>query len=135
MKISLSRLKIFDRAGATASLACAIHCALAPVALALFPALLGGLWTHEFETGVKVFVTLLAITTLTLGWKRHKRYRAWMFLAPGLVFLWGTPVMVAAGAAEAVTMTIGGTLVAAAHLLNVRLTHGHVHDAACKHDH
>lgn len=135
MKTATPRLKMFDRVGASASIACAIHCALAPIAIALLPAVFGGLWTHDFEMAVKVFVTLLAITTLTLGWKRHKRYRAWMFLAPGLAFLWGTPAMVAMGASEAITMTIGGTLVAAAHLLNVRLNHSHVHDATCHHDH
>jgi hypothetical protein len=32
-------------------------------------------------------------------------------------------------------MTFGGTLVAVAHLVNLRLTHGHVHDASCAHAH
>ena len=34
---------------------------------------------------------------------------------------------------HAVTMTFGGTLVGLAHLANLRLSHGHVHDATCAH--
>ena len=30
-------------------------------------------------------------------------------------------------------MTFGGTLVGVAHLVNLRLNHGHVHDARCAH--
>jgi hypothetical protein len=30
-------------------------------------------------------------------------------------------------------MTFGGTLVGLAHLANLRLNHGHVHDASCAH--
>ena len=36
---------------------------------------------------------------------------------------------------HAVVMTFGGTLVGLAHLANLRLTHGHVHDATCAHSH
>ena len=35
--------------------------------------------------------------------------------------------------AHAVAMTLGGTLVGLAHLANLRLNHGHVHDATCAH--
>jgi len=34
---------------------------------------------------------------------------------------------------HAITMTLGGTLVGLAHLANLRLNHGHVHDATCTH--
>ena len=37
------------------------------------------------------------------------------------------------GGAIAVVMTFGGTLVGLAHLANLRLNHGHVHDASCAH--
>ena len=32
-----------------------------------------------------------------------------------------------------IAMTFGGTLVGLAHLANLRLNHGHVHDATCAH--
>ncbi|MGO4777142.1 MerC domain-containing protein, partial [Lysobacter sp. 2RAB21] len=31
------------------------------------------------------------------------------------------------------TMTCGGVLVGLAHLTNLRLNHGHIHDASCAH--
>ena len=34
---------------------------------------------------------------------------------------------------HAIVMTVGGTLVGLAHLLNLRLNHWHVHDASCAH--
>src|SRR5690606_6756610 len=34
---------------------------------------------------------------------------------------------------HAVAMTFGGTLVGLGHLVNLRLNHGHVHDASCTH--
>ena len=34
---------------------------------------------------------------------------------------------------HAIAMTFGGTLVGLAHLANLRLNHGHVHDASCVH--
>jgi hypothetical protein len=34
---------------------------------------------------------------------------------------------------HAVAMTFGGTMVGVAHLVNLRLNHGHVHDACCTH--
>jgi len=34
---------------------------------------------------------------------------------------------------HAVVMTCGGTLIAIAHLMNLKLTHVHVHGAGCSH--
>ena len=38
-------------------------------------------------------------------------------------------------AAAAVQTLKQGTLIAVAHLINLRLNHGHVHDASCQHAH
>ena len=123
-----SALRRADRVGFAASFLCAIHCALLPLALALLPALglnLGG-WV-DIDQAFVVFATLLGLTTLTLGYRRHRVFRAWFLLLPGLALVW-------AGAfthlhdhtiTHAVVMTIGGLLLAGAHLLNLRLTHLH----------
>jgi hypothetical protein len=123
-----------DRVGLGAAWLCAIHCALWPLALALLPAL--GIWGWAgLEQGFVVFATLLGVSSLTLGFRRHRTFRAFWFLLPGLVLL-------VAGAAthlhenvmlHAITMTAGGVLVGIAHLVNLRLIHGHVHDASCGH--
>jgi len=121
-----STLKTADRVGFAASFLCAIHCALVPVVLGLVPALglkFGG-WV-DIDQAFVVFATLLGLTTLTVGYRRHRAFRAWALLLPGLALVW-------AGSfthlhdhtlAHAVIMTAGGLLLAGAHLLNLRLTH------------
>ena len=117
-----------DRVGFAASLLCAVHCALLPVALALVPAFglnLGG--GVDIDQAFVVFATLLGSTTLTLGWRRHRAFHAWALLVPGLALVW-------TGAfthlhdhtiTHAVVMAAGGLLLAAAHLVNLRLTHAY----------
>ena len=57
-------------------------------------------------------------------------------LIPGLLVLWVGilyPPLHHSVVPHAVAMTFGGTLVGLAHLANLRLNHGHVHDATCAH--
>lgn len=128
-----------DSAGSAGAFICALHCALLPVALALLPVLgLGLLASSGFETGFVLFATALAVASLWNGYLRHRAYRALAFLVPGLAALWGgvfLPLVHEQVIAHAVAMSVGGTLVAIAHLVNLKLTHGHVHDAACSHSH
>ena len=126
-----------DRLGATGSLLCALHCALLPVLIALLPALGIATWMNDsFEAGFVVFATLLGLFTLIQGYRRHRAVRALWLLLPGLAALWlgiGYEPLHHDAILHAVTMTFGGTLVGLAHLANLRLTHGHVHDATCAH--
>lgn len=119
-------LRDADRIGFAASFLCAIHCALLPLALALLPALglgVGG-WI-DIDQGFVVFATLLGATTLTLGYRRHRAYRAWALLVPGLLLVWAGAFtrLHDHTASHAVVMTVGGLLLAAAHFVNLRLTH------------
>ena len=128
--------RLADRFGATASFLCAVHCAVLPLIIAVLPALgLSFLANHRFEHGFIAFASVLALTTLVVGFRRHRRFRAFWFLVPGILLL-------AAGISvdfddsatlHAIFVSIGGTLVALSHLTNLRLAHGHVHDAACEH--
>jgi hypothetical protein len=83
-----------------------------------------------------VFATLLGVFTLAWGYRRHRAVRALWLLLPGLAALW---IGVAYAplhhslVPHAIVMTFGGTLVGLAHLANLRLNHGHVHDASCVH--
>ena len=126
----------FDRLGATASFLCAVHCAALPLIIAVLPAIgLGFLANHRFERGFVAFASVLAVTTLIVGFRRHQRFRAFWFLLPGILLLAAGMIVdfEASAIAHAVLVAIGGTLVAVAHLTNLRLAHGHVHDAACEH--
>lgn len=132
------RRRLADRLGASASLLCALHCALLPIAVAAVPALgLGLLGGVGFERGFTLFATVLAVATLVSGYRRHRTLGALMFLVPGVLALWfgAFGPLGHEGVVHAVVMTVGGTLVAAAHLLNIRLAHGHMHDAGCGHLH
>ncbi|MDQ2703339.1 MAG: MerC domain-containing protein [Pseudomonadota bacterium] len=126
-----------DRFGLAASMLCAIHCALLPLAIALLPSIGIGVWLGDgFEQAFVVFATLLGLFTLIWSYRRHRAVRALWLLLPGLAVLW-VGVLYAplhhALVPHAVAMTFGGTLVGLAHLANLRLNHGHVHDAACTH--
>lgn len=129
-------LAVADRIGMTGSVLCAIHCALMPLLVALLPALgLGALGSVDLDQGFAVFVALLAVTTLSLGFRRHRAFHAWALLVPGLVLLGlgsFTELHDHSGA-HAVVMACGGLLIAAAHFANLRLTHSAARAAVVDH--
>lgn len=129
-------LRITDRIGATASFVCAVHCALLPLVIAVLPAIgLGVLANHEFERAFIAFAAVLAIVSLATGFRRHRRFRAFWFLLPGVALMLAglATDFEASPSLHAALVSIGGTLVALSHLANLRLAHRHVHDAACGH--
>ena len=126
MAAPYSTLARADRVGFAASLLCAVHCAALPLVLAVLPALglrVGG-WI-DFDQAFVVFATLLGATTLTLGWRRHRAFHAWLLLVPGLVLVWvgAFTRLHDHSMTHVAVMTAGGLLLAAAHLVNLRLTH------------
>ena len=130
---------LLDRIGATGSLLCAIHCALLPILIALLPSLGLATWLGDgFEVGFVLFATLFGLAVLAWSYRRHRAMRALGLLLPGLAVLW-IGILYAplhhALVPHAVAMTFGGTLVGLAHVTNLRLNHGHVHDASCAHSH
>ena len=136
MSIPLRR-RLLDRLGAYGSMACAAHCALLPVVIALLPSLgLASLASDTFERGFVVFATLLGLFSVVWGYRRHRAVRALGLLVPGLALLWTGalyPPLHESLLSHALAMTVGGTLVALAHLANLRLNHRHVHSASCGH--
>ena len=132
-----ARHRLLDRIGAGGSLICAIHCALLPLLIAVLPSIgIAGWLGDGFEWGFVVFATGLGLFSLAVGYRRHGSVRALSMLIPGLLALW-TGLMYDplhhALVPHAIAMTFGGTLVGLAHLANLRLNHGHVHDASCAH--
>ncbi len=112
-----------DRAGATASFLCAVHCLLAPLLLATAAAGALVFFHHELEA---LFVaTSLTLGGFSLGWGyvRHRKTRvlALYFLA-ALAFLTGLLGNSTLGNStlELPSMVAGGLLLAGGHLLNRR---------------
>ena len=140
MPLMSARLHVLlDRIGAAGSLLCAIHCALLPLAIAILPSLGIAVWLGDgFETGFVAFASLFGLAVLVWSYRRHRAIRALGLLLPGLAALWVAvlyPPLHHAVVPHAMVMTFGGTLVGLAHVANLRLNHGHVHDATCAHSH
>ena len=134
----LHHRSLLDRFGAAGSLLCAAHCALLPLAIALLPplGLASSLGSQGFELGFVAFATLLGLFSAVWGYRRHRAVHALSLLVPGLITLWAVVLyqpLHAMVLPHAILMTFGGTLVGLAHLANLRLNHGHVHDAGCVH--
>jgi hypothetical protein len=129
-----------DSLGTVGAMLCAVHCALLPFALVLLPVIgLGIFASAGFERGFVLFATALAIASLWHGYRGHRAYHAFAVLVPGLLALWLgilVPALHDARIPHAVAMSIGGTLVAVAHLVNLRLSRGHTHATQAEaHDH
>lgn len=125
-----------DRIGATASLLCAVHCALLPFVLALLPLIgLGFLADHRFERVFVACAAALASVTIFTAWRRHRRLHALFLLMPGIALLLAG-IVIDIGAHEwlhTALVVCGGVLVASAHGVNLVLSHRHVHNANCGH--
>lgn len=114
-----------DRVGAAASLLCAVHCAALPFVLTLLPLLgLDFLAGHAFERGFVLFAGTLASVALVVGYRRHRRRLPLLLALPGLLLLVaGISVdLDTAVIAHSVMVTAGGTLLACAHLVNLRIS-------------
>lgn len=133
----LRQRSLLDRFGATGSLVCAVHCALLPLAIAVLPSIgLTFLGSEGFEGAFVGFATLLGVFSVYWGYRRHRAVRALLLLIPGLLTLWLVVLyrpLHEMAVLHAIAMTLGGTLVGMAHIANLRLNHGHVHDAGCLH--
>ena len=128
---------LLDRFGATGSFICAVHCALTPVLLAAIPSLGLSIWMGRgFELGSVISVSVVGLFSLLWGYRRHRAFRALGLLLVGLAILWAGilyPPLHDSVLPHAITMTLGGAMVAFAHLINLRLNHWHVHVATCGH--
>jgi hypothetical protein len=62
----------WDRLGGWASMACAVHCCLAPLIFLVLPSV-AKVWTHPGSHALMALgVVPLALTTLLMGYRRHK---------------------------------------------------------------
>jgi hypothetical protein len=131
-----ARGRWYDRLGATAATLCAVHCAVLPLAMAFLPALgLEFLASHAFEGFFLAFTTVFAVLSVGHSLRAHGRFFSWPLLLTGLAILFAerfVPAIHDHALLHALTMTTAGTLVAVAHLLNLRLAHGQAAEAACE---
>lgn len=112
--------QLFDKLGMSASVACAIHCALLPIVLTLLPIIgLEFLANPMIELSMIVLSIGLACIALISAYKKHRR--AWPFVILMLGFS-----CIAMGHLiedlESYLIPLGGLLIAMAHFINLKLT-------------
>ncbi|MGH7495958.1 MAG: MerC domain-containing protein [bacterium] len=116
--------RYLDTFGAFASTACAVHCLLTPVVIAVLPLLGASIWaTPWLENGAVLLALVLGLTSLLHGYSHHRQFRALGLLLGGVVLLIAGRWMIghASQLWETVFVVAGGMSVAGAHLINRRL--------------
>jgi hypothetical protein len=109
-----------DKIGISASVLCAIHCAAVPFVITLLP-----LWGLDFianewfEIGMICLSLLLGIWSLGKSIKSHHHVSPILMLILGFLSIaighfYGIPVI------ESILIPLGGLIIAAAHLLNLK---------------
>ncbi len=117
-----------DRAGMTASVVCAVHCALLPLVITLLP-----LWGLEFlaEEWVELFMIGLAliigILSLSVSFKKHHQRKM-----PLLLLTAGFGIIVIghlshSALLEPILIPTGGLTIAVAHYINWRFSACRMH--------
>ena len=124
-----NRILLLDRTGITASIACAIHCAALPLIATLLP-----LWGLEFLANPFVEFLMLSLSVVIGFIALFSSYRTHHQKLPIILLLLGFTT-IAFGHyienTEAILIPLGGLLIAAAHLFNIKAhknfnTHQHL---------
>jgi hypothetical protein len=124
----------WDALGITASLACAIHCALLPLFLSSLP-LFGINIIHNtaFEAGMIVLALCIGSYSLYHGYKKHHHsFLPLILFSSGFIFLVVKQFFVHY---ETWLLIPAVLLIISAHLLNFRFcrVHNHAHADDCNH--
>jgi len=125
---SKSVLNRADALGSALSSLCAVHCICMPVLIGLLPVLgLTFLASHTFERAAAVTMILFAAACVWSGCRVHRRWGLLILLSAGaalvlyIQFAKGPEEKEHADWIEAAVMAVGGSLIAASHVLNRRL--------------
>jgi hypothetical protein len=112
-----------DNIGMTASILCAIHCAVVPILITSLPLLgLGFLANPWMEWSMIAFALLIGFYAIGLSYfKIHHRLPPLLLMIAGFLTIIGGHLFTT-GWHEAIIVPIGGLLIATAHLFNYKYT-------------
>lgn len=121
--------EVTDKLSIGLSMLCVIHCLVLPLLLVALPSF-GALQlqNENFHTWMLISVIPISIYALTMGCKKHKRYRLFLLGGAGLVLmvvavLFGHDI---GGELGEKTLTLSGSvLIVIAHFCNFRLCRKH----------
>ena len=117
-----------DRTSIGLSLVCAIHCLFVPVLLVALPSLASlPLESETFHVWMVVAVLPISIFALTLGCKKHKRYKIIFLGALGLISLISALLLesLIGEIGEKLLTLLGAGLIAWGHFTNFKLCQQH----------
>ncbi len=124
----------WDALGVTASVACAIHCAVLPLVFTILPFWGIDLITSKmFEYGMIALAFVIGVIALSHGYrKHHHRLYPILFFTTGFIFLVGKEWK---PGFEIPLLIVAVVLILTAHYLNYRLCrgHNHAHKEDCDH--
>ncbi len=137
-----------SKAGSIASLICAVHCAVTPLALLALPVIaahswdgldgvLGAFWTETTEWVFLAVIVFLAGFGLLATYSRHRDIRPTILTILGILVLIVSHLWVEAGSGKEIFLDVlGASLIAWAGFWNRRLchhlgchTHEHAHES------
>ena len=110
-----------DSAGMTASILCAIHCAIVPLLITVLPlAGLGFLANPLIEWSMIIFALCIGVYAIGLSYLRthHKLLPSVLLIIGFLIIIVGH--LFVKGWREAIIVPIGGLVIATAHFFNYR---------------
>ena len=112
-----------DNVGMTASVLCAIHCAIVPVIITSLPLIgLGFLANPFFEWGMIAFALLIGFYAIgTSYFRTHHRILPLILMLLGFAIIIGGHLLIT-GWREGIIVPIGGLTIAVAHFFNYRYT-------------
>ncbi len=120
MRNSNGKLKL-DNVGMTASVLCAIHCAIVPLLITSLPLLgLGFLANPWFEWGMILFALCIGTCAIGITYirKRHSILPFILLILGFIIIILGH--LFVTSWREAIIVPIGGLLIAAAHFFNYK---------------
>jgi hypothetical protein len=119
---------VLDAVGATASIACAVHCAIVALALGLLP-ILGFMANPWIDIGFLGLSAVIGVASLVPSWWHHGERRPLQSFAVGLALLLVARINLPSPLVELALVLAGAAFVVRAHWLNRMLL------KACRHAH
>ena len=115
-------VRALDRAGMSASLACAVHCVVLPLLLAALPAI-GLAWLDSpwVDWTMVVLATLIALRAHRGGFLVHRRCLPAGVAVAGLLIIVTTICLLKGSASHHYIQASGAVVVASSHFLNRHL--------------
>lgn len=112
-----------DNVGMTASILCAIHCALVPLLITSLPLLgLGFLANPWLEWGMIILALLIGVYAIGVSYfGTHHKLLPMILLISGFIIIITGHLLVTTWQ-EAIIVPVGGLLIATAHFFNVKYT-------------